>query len=98
MLNKKTKSKNAPPPRRFKMPWGEGKIIEEASIVSEYHKPTIQLMKFDDGSYTIRFVAYNHKGMFLRSPLMVAAKDLKRLGAETQKMQKLKKLLEGLVR
>ncbi|MFI5304994.1 MAG: hypothetical protein ACHQYP_09400 [Nitrospiria bacterium] len=98
MLNKKSKTKNAKLPRRFKMPWGEGQIIEEVSILSEYHIPTIQLMQFDDGSYTIRFVSYSHKGMFQRSPLMVNAKDLKRLGAKIQKMPKLKKLISGLVK
>lgn len=95
-MGNKKKSPNLP--RRFKMPWGEGQIIEEAFIVSEFHKPTIQLMKFDDGGYTIRFASYSHKGMFQRSPLMVNAKDLVRLGTEIKKMPKLKKLLANWVK
>ena len=36
-------------PRSFKMPFGSGMIVEEVSITSKYHEPTIQLLKFDNG-------------------------------------------------
>jgi len=36
-------------PRPFKMPWGGGMVVEEVSIVSKYHEPTIQLLQFDSG-------------------------------------------------
>jgi len=31
------------------MPWGGGMVVEEVSIVSKYHEPTIQLLQFDSG-------------------------------------------------
>ena len=34
-------------PRPFKMPWGKGMVVEEASISSRYHEPTVQLLEFD---------------------------------------------------
>ena len=34
-------------PRPFKMPWGKGMVIDEVSISSQYHEPTIQLLEFD---------------------------------------------------
>jgi hypothetical protein len=95
MQKKKTSSRL---PRRFKMPWGEGQIIEEASVESPYHTPTIQLMQFDDGSQSIRFVSYSREGMYQRSPLIVNAADLKRLGTEIGKMPKLKRLLSRWVK
>jgi len=40
-------------PRPFKMPWGGGMVVEEVSIVSKYHEPTIQLLQFDSGDKVI---------------------------------------------
>jgi len=31
-------------PRPFKMPFGNGMVVEEASITSRYHEPTVQLL------------------------------------------------------
>ena len=42
-------------PRPFKMPWGKGMVVEEASISSRYHEPTVQLLEFDNGHKVIRF-------------------------------------------
>jgi len=36
-------------PRPFKMHWGSGQIVEEASCVGEHHEPAIQLMEYSDG-------------------------------------------------
>ena len=79
-------------PRPFKMPFGSGMVIEEASIISKYHEPTIQLLKFDNGSKVIRFCSYN-KGRFSRSPLMIDEKDLRRLRKEIKKNQEIQKIL-----
>ncbi len=65
-------------PRPFKMPWGKGMVVEEVSITSKYHEPTIQLLKFENGDKAIRFCSYN-KGRFNRSPLIIDKKDLRRL-------------------
>ena len=82
-------------PRPFKMPFGSGKIVEEASITSKYHEPTIQLLKFDNGNKVIRFCSYN-KGKFSRSPLMIDEKELRKLGNEIKKEKELSKFISRL--
>ena len=77
------------------MPWGGGMIVEEVSIVSKYHEPTIQLLQFDSGDKVIRFCSYND-GRFSRSPLMIDEKDLRRLGKATIKAKKIGKLISQL--
>ena len=47
-------------PRPFKMPWGKGMVIDEVSISSQYHEPTIQLLEFDNGDKLLRFCSYSH--------------------------------------
>ena len=50
--------------KTFSLHWGSGIVEEEAQIGTEYHVPTIQLLKFTDGeakgTYEIRFCHYNH--------------------------------------
>ena len=82
-------------PRPFKMPFGSGKIVEEASITSKYHEPTIQLLKFDNGNKVIRFCSYN-KGKFSRSPLMIDEKELRMLGNVIKKEKELSKFISRL--
>ena len=82
-------------PRPFKMPWGNGMVVEEVSIVSKYHEPTIQLLQFDSGDKVIRFCSYND-GRFSRSPLMIDEKDLRRLGKATAKAKQIRRLVSKL--
>ncbi|HEU05024.1 MAG TPA: hypothetical protein ENH95_07955 [Nitrosopumilus sp.] len=82
-------------PRPFKMPFGSGKIVGEASITSKYHEPTIQLLKFDNGNKVIRFCSYN-KGKFSRSPLMIDEKELRKLGNAIKKEKELSKFISRL--
>ena len=82
-------------PRPFKLSFGSGMIIEEASITSKYHEPTIQLLKFDNGNKVIRFCSYN-KGRFNRSPLMIDEKDLLKLGNMIKKEKDISKLISKL--
>ena len=84
-------------PRPFKMPWGKGDIVKEAGFSSEHHEPTVQLMKFKDGNYVVRFAHYNHKGAFQRSPLMISAKELKNIKKSLQQASTLKKLLSLMI-
>lgn len=84
-------------PRSFKMPWGKGKIIEEASIETEFHEPTLQLMKFDNGHYALRFAHYSPKGVFQRSPLMLDTNELKKLKRAVSKTKLLKKFLKEII-
>jgi len=82
-------------PRPFKMPFGKGMVVEEASITSKYHEPTIQLLKFDNGDKVIRFCSYN-KGKFNRSPLMMDEKDLRKLGNAIKREKEMSKLISRL--
>ena len=84
-------------PRPFTMHWGGGQIIEEASYQGQYHEPAIQLLKFDDGSTTIRFCYYSD-GRFQRSPLMVSQNELPAMKAALKKTPKLRALLKKLVK
>ena len=74
-------------PRPFKMPWGKGMIVEEASISSRYHEPTVQLLEFDNGHKVIRFCSYN-EGKFSRSPLMIDEKDIGKTGNRAQEEER----------
>ena len=77
------------------MPWGGGMVIEEVSVVSKHHEPTIQLLQFDSGDRVIRFCSYND-GKFSRPPLMIDEKDLRRLGKATTKAKKIRKMISKL--
>ena len=61
-------------PRPFAMPWGMGEIVEEATAVGEWSEPSIQLLRYDDGTESIRFCQYDHRGRFRRSPMIVDGK------------------------
>ena len=77
------------------MPFGSGMVVEEVSITSKYHEPTIQLLKFENGDKAIRFCSYN-KGRFSRSPLMIDEKDLRQLRSEIVKGKEIRKLISQL--
>jgi len=70
-------------------------VVEEVSITSKYHEPTIQLLKFENGDKAIRFCSYN-KGRFNRSPLIIDEKDLRRLRSEIVKGKEIRKLISQL--
>jgi hypothetical protein len=57
------------------MHWGAGTIVEEAWGVGRYHEPALQLIRWEDGSESVRFCYYS-RGRFQRSPLMLGAADL----------------------
>ena len=79
------------------MPWGKGEIVEEATAVDEYHEPAIQLLRYDDGSYSVRFAHYDHRGRFQRSPLMVGATSLTALRRALKATPRLRRLLRRLL-
>jgi hypothetical protein len=89
-------------PKPFALHWGRGVIEEEAQIVTPYHRPTIQLLKFTQGdaagSYEIRLCYYDHRGRFQRSPLILDATDVARLGRALRKTPKLRRLLADLTK
>jgi hypothetical protein len=84
-------------PRPFTMPWGRGVIIEEATTPGRYHAPTVQLLRYEDGSRAVRFCSYSLDGRFQRNPLMVSEEDLEGLREALQGCPELRELLRKLV-
>jgi hypothetical protein len=83
-------------PRPFSFPWGGGQIVEEASVETEHHVPTIQLLEYDDGSVSIRFCSYSHSGRFMRNPMMASPDDLKALARAMKQAPRLRKFVGAL--
>ena len=83
-------------PRPFELHWGKGVIAEEASTITEFHEPTIQLLAFDDGSRSLRFCVY-HKSSFGRMPLIVSEEHLEALAREVKRSPRIRRLLKKLV-
>ena len=69
--------------KRFSFHWGSGYVAEEVQVEGEYHRPTIQLLRYTDGDAagqeTLRFCSYSPRGRFQRSPLMVSPEDIGQL-------------------
>jgi hypothetical protein len=95
----------APPktakPKTFSLHWGKGIVEEEAQVVTQYHRPTIQLLKFLEGeaagSYAVRFCYYDHYGRFQRSPMIIDPEDLKEMRESLKRTPKLRKLLAKML-
>jgi hypothetical protein len=79
------------------MPWGSGDIIEEATAIGDYHEPAIQLLRYEDGSLSIRFSHYDHRGRFQRSPLMISTHTIGALRRSLATTPRLRALLAKLV-
>src|SRR2546428_10111969 len=75
-------------PRTFSFEWGKGRVIEEASIrvQMQHHswEAAIQLLRFDDGSETLRFCVFHGK-QFSRMPLLISPDELDALFEEASK-------------
>ncbi len=75
-------------PRPFSFEWGRGQVIEEASIKvqMDHHswEPAIQLLRFEDGSETLRFCVF-HGRQFSRMPLIVSPDELAALFEKASK-------------
>lgn len=84
-------------PRPFSFHWGGGQIVEEAFTVAQWNEPTVQLLQYDNGGFTVRFCSYNHAGMFQRGPLMVDENELASLKEALNKTPRLRALLKKMV-
>ena len=86
-------------PRKFKFPFGSGKITEEAGITCQHWGPAVQYLEFTEGKAkgekAVRFCVYQ-RGKFSRMPLLLDEEDAKRLGKELQKTDKLKRFLKHI--
>jgi len=75
-------------PRPFTFEWGKGQVIEEASVKVQLDghswEPTVQLLRFEDGSVTLRFCVFHGK-QFSRMPLLASPDELALLLTEAAK-------------
>ncbi len=75
--------------------------MEEASVKvqleSHSWEPTVQLLRFEDGSETLRFCVFHGK-QFSRMPLLIAPDELDALLGEASKRPRLKVLLKNSTR
>ena len=83
-------------PRPFELHWGKGVIAEEASTVTPFHEPTVQLLAFDGGSKSLRFCVYPGSS-FSRMPLILSEEHPKDPAKEVKKNPQIRKLLLKLV-
>ena len=84
-------------PRPFSLHWGSGQIVEEASCSGQYHEPAVQLLRFDDGSESVRFCYFDHEGRFQRSPLIVGEDEARGLAESLRQTPQLRAFLHRLV-
>lgn len=88
-------------PRRFSLHFGSGVVAEEATFSGEHHEPTIQLLDFQEGeaagTVLLRFCSYNHRGQFMRDPLLLSETDITALRDALERAPRTKALLRRLV-
>lgn len=88
-------------PRKFSLHFGSGLVAEEATYSGEFHEPTIQLLEFTEGeaagTVLLRFCSYNHRGAFMRDPLLLSEADITALRTALKGTPKLHALLKRLV-
>ena len=88
-------------PRPFAFEWGGGDIVEEVSVQSGLEgntaEPTIQLLRYSDGSEQLRFCVY-HKTRFSRMPLLLSPEELKAMAKVMKGNDRIKELLQILVK
>lgn len=88
-------------PRKFSLHFGSGVVAEEATYSGEFHEPTIQLLEFTDGeaagTVLLRFCSYNHRGAFMRDPLLLSEPDIASLREAVRATPRIHELLKRLV-
>jgi hypothetical protein len=85
-----------PLPRPFAFPFGQGQVVDEVSVDSQWHQPTLQLLEWDDQDLSLRFCSYTHAGRFQRNPLVVSANDLAAFGSAVAAHERIAELLRLL--
>ena len=93
----KSKSKARALPRPFSLHWGDGQIVEEVTMRSEYHEPAIQLLEFENGDLEVRFCYFDLEGRFQRSPLIVGAAEVEGLREGLKHAPRLRQILRDLI-
>jgi hypothetical protein len=85
-----------PLPRPFSMAGGSGHIVEEVSAARPHWEPTIQLVRFDDGSESLR-VCYYHCPRFGRGPMILDDEALDQRGLVLVDAPRIHAMLRRLV-
>ena len=85
-------------PRPFSFEWGKGLVIEEASVKVQMSghswEPAIQLLRFEDGSETLRFCVFHGK-QFSRMPLLASPDELAALFKEASRHPQIRDRLKN---
>jgi len=88
-------------PKTFSFHWGGGIVAEEAQVRTEHHVPTLQLLRYTEGSLegqtAVRFAQYSLRGRFGRGPLIMAADEIGKMRASLRETPELRSLLKALV-
>jgi hypothetical protein len=100
-LSKAAKAAQPVKQRTFALHWGSGVIEEEAIAEDQYHRSSIQLLKFTEGPIAgqreIRFCYYDPGGRFQRSPLVVDEEIIATLAKALKTTPRLREMLKKLV-
>jgi hypothetical protein len=87
--------------RTFALHWGSGVIEEEAVAEDQYHRSSIQLLKFTEGPIAgqreVRFCYFDTRGRFQRSPLVVDEEIIANLAKALKTTPRLRGMLKKLV-
>jgi hypothetical protein len=86
-------------PRPFKMPWGSGQVVEEASVPTEYNELVVQLLRYDDPDIppALRFCQYWLDGGFQRQPMMISEINLGAMRDALRETPEIRALIAQLI-
>jgi hypothetical protein len=86
-------------PRPFKMPWGAGLVVEEASVLTEHNELVVQLLRYDDPTLppAVRFCQYWLDGGFQRQPMMISETNLAPMREALSQTPEIRRLVAQLV-
>lgn len=85
-------------PRKFEMPWGNGLVVEEVGIDTEYNELVIQLLRYDDfDDDAVRFCQYWPDGKFQRTPMMLSRSNVDAMRKALKDAPQIRALLRELV-
>jgi hypothetical protein len=80
------------------MPWGNGQVVDEVGIDTEYNEIVVQLLRYDDfEGDTIRFCQYWLDGRFQRQPMMLPSDAIPALREALKASPAIRALLQELV-
>jgi len=100
-FDKAAKSAAPAKQRSFALHWGSGVIEEEAIAEDQYHRTSIELLKFTEGPIAgqreVRFCYYDPRGRFQRSPLVVDEEIIAALSKALKATPRLRGMLKRLI-